>query len=62
MVSFDTAWFSGGTVDFDTAWFSGGTVDFSEAADWSNPPRFGLNDPPPTTVVKLPTADQGQSE
>ena len=44
------------------ATFSGGTVDFSDAADWSDPPKFSEINPPPTTVVKLPTADQASPD
>jgi hypothetical protein len=58
---FSAAKFSWGMVCFGNATFSGGTVDFSDAADWSDPPNFSEINPPPTTVVKLPTADPGQS-
>jgi hypothetical protein len=60
MVSFGGAKFSGGTVNFGDAEFSGGMVDVSHAANWSVPPIFSRDSPPPTTVVKLPTAAHGQ--
>ena len=59
IVDFGNATFSGGAVGFGFATFSGGAVDFSRASDWSHPPRFD-SDNPPTTVVKLPTADHGE--
>jgi hypothetical protein len=59
---FSAAKFSWGMVCFGNATFSGGTVDFSDAADWSDPPNFSEINPPPTTVVKLPTADQASPD
>jgi hypothetical protein len=48
-----TVSFSGGQVSFDSARFSGGTVDFSDADDWSSRPAFPWTDTPPPGV-KLP--------
>ncbi len=56
VVAFRDAEFSGGNVRFNRARFSGGYVDFSHAK-WSVPPIFSRDNPPPTTVVKLPTAE-----
>ncbi len=61
IVHFGDAAFSGSTVSFGVAEFSGGIVDLSKVADWSVPPRFSQVSPPPTTVVRLPAVDQGQS-
>jgi hypothetical protein len=48
------ALFSGGTVYFTFAEFTGGEVRFVGADDWSHPPTFDRDNPPPTAVVKLP--------
>ena len=59
-VDFGGAEFSGARVDFGGgvlgggAEFSGGTVDFGGVSDWSHPPTFDRDIPPPAAVVKLP--------
>jgi len=50
---------SGGTVDFSDAQFSGRTLDFSRVADWSHPPEFGWDGPPPPGV-RLPAKGDGE--
>jgi uncharacterized protein YjbI with pentapeptide repeats len=54
-VSFHGAKFCGGTLNLLDAKFSGdGAVDFSGAADWSHPPEFSWEGPPPFRI-NLPT-------
>lgn len=53
--------FSGSTIDFTLAEFSSCMDDLNDAADWSVPPKFRGDSPPPTTIVKLPAAHDGQS-
>ena len=60
-VDFSGAKFSGAKVDFTKSEFSGGIVDFRDAADWSDPPAFSPDSPPPTTIVKFPVAAHRQS-
>ena len=62
-VDFTGATFTGSTVNFGEhhlhsvyttvppARFTGGTVDFAQAADFSHPPHFGLQVPPPGLLL-----------
>jgi hypothetical protein len=55
-VDFVDAKFSGDTVGFDRAEFSGGDVNFGDADDWSHPPSFDWEMPPPGVLLPV-TAD-----
>jgi uncharacterized protein YjbI with pentapeptide repeats len=60
VVKFDWAKFCGAEVSFAGAGFTGGEVDFHAASDWSKPPVFDWDSPPPG--VKLPIATGAESQ
>ncbi|HXP22032.1 MAG TPA: pentapeptide repeat-containing protein [Streptosporangiaceae bacterium] len=47
---------AGAGAGFERAGFTGGTVDFSRVTDWSQPPAFDWDGPPPAGL-KLPAAN-----
>jgi uncharacterized protein YjbI with pentapeptide repeats len=59
-VSFGLATFSGSRVSFLGVWYLGGQIDFSAALDWTYPPRFESDSPPPG--VRLPRKALMQSK